>query len=160
MEKLQKHTDEVWYLQNFLSEEECDKYFSILPKIGPKDGFVDWDLRTKDISNDPIVAKTKKYLNNFFKKNLSLDQAQLQNHNVNSSCELHTHGSLGRENTEYNSLIYLNDDFHGGCFITKHGIKIKPQKGMLTFFNGATVTHGVEKVLLKDRKTIIFWWEK
>jgi len=58
----------------------------------------------------------------------------------------------------YNSLIYLNEDFDGGHFITKNGIKIKPEKGMLTFFNGQTIWHGVETVKNKDRKTLIFWW--
>tara|TARA_R100001530_G_scaffold83513_1_gene58259 strand:- start:913 stop:1044 length:132 start_codon:yes stop_codon:yes gene_type:complete len=30
--------------------------------------------------------------------------------------------------------------------------KIKPEQGMLTFFNGQKIYHGVEKVLNKDRK--------
>ena len=159
MKKLTAHTDEVWILENFLSESECDNYYKILPKIGYQKDLLDWSLRSKDISHDPIVQKTQNYLENFFKKNINLNHAELQNHNVNSYCTLHNHSSLDRESTEYNSLIYLNDDFGGGCFITEHGIKIKPQKGMLTFFNGAKINHGVEKVLLKDRKTIILWWE-
>ena len=61
---------------------------------------------------------------------------------------------------EYNSLIYLNEKFKGGEFYTKNGINLKPKKGMLTFFNGQTVHHGVKKVFNNDRKTIIFWWRK
>ena len=60
--------------------------------------------------------------------------------------------------TKYNSLIYLNDDFKGGEFFTRNGIKLKPQAGMLTLFDGSKVSHGLKKVKNKDRKTIIFWW--
>ena len=58
----------------------------------------------------------------------------------------------------YNSLIYLNDDFKGGEFFTRNGIKLKPQAGMLTLFDGSKVSHGLKKVKNKDRKTMIFWW--
>ena len=73
---------------------------------------------------------------------------------------LHVHDHNGRENIKYNSLIYLNENFLGGNFVTSKGIDIKPKKGMLTFFNGQTVCHGVKTVLQNDRKTIIFWWEE
>ena len=56
-------------------------------------------------------------------------------------------------------MLYLNDDFLGGEFYTESGIVLKPKKGMLTLFNGATVKHGVKKVLEKDRYSIIFWWK-
>ena len=95
-----------------------------------------------------------------FNLKLTAEQAEIQNHHVNSSADLHIHNDLGREHIIYNSLIYLNDNFDGGHFITKNGISIKPEKGMLTFFNGQKVYHGVKRVLKNDRKTIIFWWRK
>ena len=98
------------------------------------------------------------YINKRFDLELVADQAEIQNHNVNSSSDLHIHNDLGREHIKYNSLLYLNDNFDGGQFITKNGINIKPEKGMLTFFDGQQVHHGVKKVLKNDRKTIIFWW--
>ena len=52
--------------------------------------------------------------------------------------------------TKYNSLIYLNDDFKGGEFFTRNGIKLKPQAGMLTLFDGSKVSHGLKKVKNKD----------
>ena len=110
-------------------------------------------------TKDRIVKKVTKYINKRFDLNLVADQAEIQNHHVNSEAGLHVHDHDGREHITYNSLIYLNDNFDGGQFITKNGISIKPEKGMLTFFNGQTVCHGVKKVLNKDRKTIIFWWK-
>ena len=155
---LSSGNDKVYVFDNFLKEKECEKYLNSIPDIGFQNNSVPWDLRTIDITNDPIVEKVKNFLNKNLK--LEINQAQLQNHNINSFCDLHIHDGRGRENTKYNSLIYLNDDFDGGEFKTKEGIKIKPKKGMLTFFRGDKVWHGVERVYLQDRKTIILWWQK
>ena len=70
------------------------------------------------------------------------------------------HFDMAKNHTILSSIVYLNDNFDGGHFITKNGISIKPEKGMLTFFNGQKVYHGVKRVLKNDRKTIIFWWRK
>ena len=85
--------------------------------------------------------------------------AQLQNWHVGSEGALHLHKGRGTEESKYNSLIYLNDDFEGGEFYTKNQI-IKPQQGMLTIFDGSVTYHGVKEVKKKDRKTIILWWKK
>jgi len=60
----------------------------------------------------------------------------------------------------YNSLIYLNDDFEGGLFHTEKGIFIKPEPGLLTFFDGRHVFHGTSEVKKKDRFSLIFWWKR
>lgn len=160
MQKIKLKQDEVFIYKNFLSKKECKKYFNMIKDIGYQPTSLPWNQRVIDITKDAIVGKVTKYINNFFKFNLIADQAEIQNHHVNSEAELHIHDHNGREHITYNSLIYLNEDFEGGHFITKNGIKIKPETGMLTFFNGQKVWHGVEKVLKKDRKTLIFWWRK
>ena len=70
----------------------------------------------------------------------------------------HIHTDEGRKETKHNSLLYLNNNFLGGEFVTKSGILIRPKKGMLTLFDGQKVYHGVKRVKQNDRKTIIFWW--
>lgn len=160
MEKLISINEEVYIFKKFLSKKECNKYFKMIHDIGYQPFNLPWPDRVIDITKDPIVNKVTKFINKKFKLNLTADQVEIQNHHVNSFSDLHIHDHLGRENIEYNSLIYLNDDFDQGHFITKNGIKIKPEKGMLTFFNGQKIYHGVEKVLKKDRKTLIFWWKK
>ena len=39
------------------------------------------------------------------------------------------------------------------------GIFVKPKPGLLTFFDGKEVHHGVSQVKHKDRYTLIFWWK-
>ena len=159
MDKVISKSDEIYILKNFLSNKECDEYFKKIKDIGYVTHSLPWPSRVVDITKDPIVIKVTKYINKRFDLNLIAEQVQIQNHHVNSEAGMHAHNHSGREHVIYNSLIYLNDDFDGGQFFTKHGINIKPEKGMLTFFNGQTVYHGVKKVLNKDRKTIIFWWK-
>jgi hypothetical protein len=160
MQKLTSKDEEVYVFKKFLSKKECSKYFKMIKDIGYQSKNMPWDKRVVDITKDPIVNKITKFINKKFNLNLVVDQAEIQNHHINSSSELHIHDYLGREHITYNSLIYLNEDFEGGHFITKNGIKIKPKTGMLTFFNGQKIWHSVEKVLKKDRKTLIFWWKK
>ncbi len=90
--------------------------------------------------------------------------AQIQTWPTSSKSDLHVHGEKcdwddGRENTGFNSLIYLNDDFEGGEFFTEN-IMIKPKTGTLTLFDGSTIYHGVKPILKGERYTIILWWKK
>ena len=147
--------------KNYLSPEDCSLYASLIKDLGKGD--FSWDERTVDITPDPIVEKVKQFLYEKTKVKLEIQKAELQNWNVGSESELHIHidrfKGEGLEAIKYNSLIYLNDDFGGGEFYTKD-TSIKPEKGMLTFFDGSQTYHGVKKVKKKDRKTIIFWWKK
>jgi hypothetical protein len=160
MKKIKSGNDIVFIQENFLSSKECDRYLKQIPDIGYCEKNLPWDQRIIDISTDPIVKKTIFFLKTRFNIKLNLHTAQLQNHHTNSFSDLHVHNNNNCETTKFNSLIYLNDDFDGGEFFTKNGIIIKPKKGMLTFFNGQTTYHGVKKVCLRDRKTIILWWKR
>ena len=147
-------------MKNFLPQDECKEYFKKVKDIGFVDKNLEWSERTFDVTEDPIVGKVSEYLNGRFNLNLKIAAAEVQNHHINSRCLMHKHHDKWEsDRILYNSLIYLNDDFDGGEFVTEGGINIKPEEGMLTFFNGVAVTHGVKKVLKKDRKTIIFWWK-
>jgi len=71
----------------------------------------------------------------------------------------HTHTYKRDEKREdYNSLLYLNDDFDGGVFFAE-AMGITPVPGRLTFFDGTKVPHGLTKVSKAHRHTIIFWWK-
>jgi len=154
MKTLQKGKETVYIFENYLSKRECKRYASMIKDLGV--GNFDWPSRTQEITNDPIVQRLRKFLNKTFNLNLKITQAQTQNWNQTSFSPLHIH--TDRPNTTYNSSIYLNEDFGGGMFFTKNGIKIKPKIGLLTFFNGSNLWHGVKKVKDQDRKTLIFWW--
>ena len=151
MELGNKH--KINLFENFISKEECIKYLNIIPNVSCEE--TDWEKRTIDITNDPIVEKTRSFLKKELNLNLKIKQAQGQNWNVGSFSNLHIH--TFRPLTPYTSSLYLNDNFDGGEFYTlEHTIKPKP--GLLTFFNGHKVLHGVKKVYNNDRKTLIFWW--
>ena len=151
--------DSVYVFKNFFTKQACKKYSNTIKDIGFKEWPLPFEERVQDITNDPVVQVVKDFLNQTLNINLKISQAQTQNWHVNSYSELHVHDSHSRMQTKYNSLIYLNDDFEGGEFITEGGLKLKPEQGMLTFFNGQVVKHGTNKVFGKDRKTLIFWWK-
>jgi hypothetical protein len=155
---IKKNSDLVFFKNNFLSKEECDYWIARAPKLG--EGNFNWEQRTVDITNEYIVKKVILFFKQTLNFNLSIHQAQIQNWNIGSESLPHVHDENGRETTKFNSLIYLNNDFDGGDFFTKHGIVIKPEIGKLTLFNGSKTWHGVKKVLKKDRLTLIFWWNK
>ena len=152
--------DKVYAYEKFLSPTECDRYYKKIKDLGHHEEPQPWDIRTKEITNDPIVKKVQSFIRGKLRLNLKINSCQLQNWHINSFSKLHIHSDEGRKETKYNSLIYLNDNYLGGEFVTKGGIIIRPKKGMLTIFDGQKVYHGVKRVKNNDRKTIIFWWRK
>lgn len=109
--------------------------------------------------NNVIVNLIQNYIESRIKVRLTCYQMELQTWAVGTESDLHIHDHLGRGHGDYNSLLYLNDDFDGGEFFTENGITIKPKTNRLTFFNGKTVGHGVKKVFRNHRYTMIFWWK-
>ncbi len=101
---IRKKTDLVFYQNNFLLKEECNYWINKAPKLG--EGDFNWDQRTIDITKEDIVKKVINFFKEKLKLNLSIQQAQIQNWNVGSYSELHTH-HLGRSDSKFNSLIYL-----------------------------------------------------
>ncbi len=157
MKIYRKNYEKIFVFENFLSNEKCDYYFSKIKNLGY--GTFTWDKKTIDITNDIIVTEAITFFKKKLNLNLQILQAQIQNWNISSSSPLHIHNENNRNQIKFNSLLYLNDDFEGGEFITKNGISLKPKKGMISIFNGKKVWHGVNPVRKRDRKTIIFWWK-
>ena len=148
--------NEIYIFKDFMSHTDCDEYFKKIKDIGPQPKMLEFEHTTLDLTGDPIGKKVQNFINKEFNMNLKLDQLQIQNWHVNSYGVLHTH--FLRPHIVYTGSLYLNDDFLGGEFITNDGRKFKPTKGMLTFFNGQTIKHGVNPVFKNDRKSLIFWW--
>ena len=141
--------------ENFLNERECRRWIHKAPKFV---GSYDFTDRTIDITNFRIVGRVKKFLQKNCKCKLTCHQAQIQLWPIDSKSNLHIHTEDHREMTDYNSLIYLNDNFVGGEFLLEN-LHIRPKSGMLTFFNGSKLHHGVNKVQNNHRYTLIFWWK-
>ena len=107
--------------------------------------------------NDPLIFFIKKYIETKIKVTTNCYQAELQTWPVGEHSGLHRHEEFGREQGDFNSVLYLNEDFEGGEFFTENGVTIKPKTNRLTFFNGKEIFHGVKKVVGSDRFTVIFW---
>lgn len=108
---------------------------------------------------DEAIRIITDFLESRIKVKLSCYQLELQTWAVSTYSGLHRHTEQQRDHGDYNSLLYLNDDFDGGEFYTGTGITIKPKKNRLTFFDGKNIDHGVKKVSRNHRYTMIFWWE-
>lgn len=113
-------------------------------------------------TNSDIVFYLKNYLENFLKINLKCVEFQGQIWPVNGSFDAHKHSSCDYRGsfTRYNSIVYLNDDFEGGEFYIEYGVRLKPQPGTVTLFNGLDYIHGISEVKKNHRYTLILWWDK
>ena len=70
---------------------------------------------------------------------------------------MHKDGSF-KENNDWTSVCYLNDDFEGGETLIEDK-SIKPKKGTLVVFPSKKMSHGVSLVK-GNRYTYIAWWEE
>jgi len=111
-------------------------------------------------ATDPIIETVQQHLQRYMKMTTVCDSAELQARSAGMGGRgLHKHDHDGREHTDYNSLLYLHNDFNGGEFYTENGIVIEPRPGRLTFFDGKSIAHGVKKIYTNHRYTVIFWWK-
>jgi len=150
---------------DFLSPERCAPYkerVSAHYKNRVEQGFHPLDMfqsRNIDISDDPIGPQVKAFIEHKIKVRLTWHQIQLQTWPIDCPVGLHGHDHLLKEGGDYNSIIYLHSDFTGGEFYTSNGITIAPKTGMLTFFHGSKIQHGIKPIGGKHRHSIIFWWK-
>jgi len=120
----------------------------------------DAGARTVDITHEPLCSRVQAHIEKHLRVCLTLDSAELQAWpTISPPSGLHRHDHNGRETTDWNSLLYLNEDFQGGQFYTDYGLMLKPTRGTLTFFNGRDTLHGVRACEGKNRYTAIFWWK-
>lgn len=156
MEDINKN---VYLYKNFMANDDTKYYIKCIKNKYARVGDIeDFYTRTIDISQDPIVDRVKQFIESQLPVKLNCSQAQIQIWPEGSKSELHRHDYNGREDGDFNSLIYLNDDFDDGEFITEF-LKYKPEVGTLTFFNGRENYHGVAEVKKAHRFTLIFWWQ-
>lgn len=107
-----------------------------------------------------IVEDIQKILENRLNASLTCAKVELQTWPADSFSPLHAHEPETRlyPDEDFNSVLYLNEDFEGGEFFTDNGIRVQPKKNRLTFFNGKEEPHGLEKVTNGNRYTLILWW--
>jgi hypothetical protein len=150
---------EVNVFKNVFTNEELDSFkVDAINKLkDSNDKSLDNLTHCISIQRDDIVNKVKDHIESKLNLTLQCQDIQYQVWKVGSYSTPHVHDESGRSMCDYNTMIYLNDDFSGGEFYTLNTIH-KPTKGDVTFFNGEHVWHGVKPVKDNDRYTIIIWW--
>lgn len=149
---------------NFLTAEECQYWIEQSPvykKDNPK-GNEDWVERNKNITLLPIVERVRQHHKEKDSLDLDIFEASLQVWASGTEAIPHVHDEQGgRQQTGYNSIIYLNDDFEGGEFIAPDlSCSLATVPGRLIIFDGSKVKHGINPISGNTRYTIIFWWKK
>jgi hypothetical protein len=134
--------DEIWIRKDHVFYEELNHAVTNVAERYSKE--------VKKAKRDFTVHKTTDFRVNKYKKG---GYMSLHCDNIH-----HSHGQQYGY-PQASVLLFLNDDFEGGEFITSTGFVLKPKQGMLTFFNGSKIIHGTRRTLSKDRKTLIFWWK-
>lgn len=151
---------EVNVYNDVFTHEEIDSLYLEAQKglaTGVHEDYDNGLVSVLEIDKTDIVNKVKNYLKNKHNITTHCHQIQYQIWRVGSESKLHVHDEWGRGVCDYNTMIYLNDDFDGGEFYTLNTI-YKPTKGDVTYFDGEHTWHGVKPVKNKDRYTIIIWW--
>jgi hypothetical protein len=155
----------MFLFDNFLDIDTCNNYKCIVEKhyqdmISKGLCWSDfYPTRNIILNNDPIQIQVQNFIQSKLNLTLECYQVELQTWPIGIESIPHRHTYDGRGDGDYNSLIYLNDDFDGGEFFTENGITLKPVAGQLTFFNGKDVMHGVNRVSRNHRYTLILWWK-
>ena len=141
--------DDIFVINNFLSEDEILAYPTNLKKVRD---------RVSSLFNHeyPIrgIGSIRTQLPGDF------DYIHYDSHRLDCSCEWCKKN--GRLHTKYAFVIYLNDDFEGGGQITYFykDILYQPEKGSLICHLGTSDhTHRVSKITKGERKAVFFWIE-
>lgn len=149
---------EVEVFKNVLHKEELDTLLvEAKDKLKGARSFGNSTNTCVEFENEELAEKIQRHL--FKKLNVTTYKYQMQYQcwQDGEKSDLHVHDDFNRSLCDYNTLIYLNDDFDGGEFYTLDFIH-KPKTGDVTFFNGETTWHGVKPIRNNDRYTIIIWW--
>lgn len=155
----------MFIFDNAIDAQTVQKYYDkisthYLEMLSQGHNYAEWyPTRNLRITDHEVIEDIKNFLEKKIRVKLTVDEAELQTWPIGISSDPHVHDSDGRRMTDYNSLLYLNDDFERGEFFTTTGLTIKPLKNRLTFFDGRNVTHGIHAPKNKHRHTIIVWWK-
>jgi predicted 2-oxoglutarate/Fe(II)-dependent dioxygenase YbiX len=174
--KLIQHSEIIWSIENFLSEDECDN----LVKFSESQGFVEAEVSLQSgatmikgirnnyrlIHQDPNLAevlwlKLKEFCPQILENTIAVglnERFRFYKYELNQRFKRHIDGRFKRnedEESRITFMIYLNDDFEGGA-TTFDDISIQPKQGNALCFiheqkhEGSPVISGVKYVLRSD----------
>lgn len=172
-----KETSEIYTIDHFLSDAECDELIAKSEAIGYEEAKVNMDggqrmmkmIRDNEriMYTDPVYAfqlwkKLKPHIRPFIGNSYALglnEMLRFYKYSPGQRFKMHRDGSYIRNETEfsyYTFMVYLNDDYEGGQTRFESGEYVIPQKGMALIFEhslrheGARLTSGNKYVLRSD----------
>jgi hypothetical protein len=147
----------IYIEDSFISNYDCDYLISVYKKN--QNLAFEWrdthpisifDLNDEVANN--LSRKMKNYAEDLVKHDLHADTAEIVKWPVGSYMGPHIdpHGDV------FAGLIYLNDDYSGGCtgFIDT---VVTPRKGRFLIFYNSILEHWVTEIQDRDRFTFAIW---
>lgn len=174
---MKKIEDYIYVVDNFLSQEECDRLIAKSEAMGYEEAKVNIHgkqvLMTTVRNNLRVMYKDEAYatvlwekIKEFVPEQIGYSYAfglnemfRFYKYEKGHRFKMHRDGSYQRNATEasqYSFLIYLNDDFEGGETVFRSGTTIHPKKGSALLFlhglrhEGALLKNGIKYVLRTD----------
>jgi len=137
-------------IDNFLQNKNCNELIHHFNKnINNTKKYR--DTHTLRCVYEPVLNKLNKYFKIFNFKNVD-----------NMEIVLWPKGSFMKphyDKGDYLSfIVYLNDDYKGGETVINN-ITMKPKKGSIIIFSNGLYLHNVNKIIDKERYTLIAWYK-
>lgn len=172
-----KETSEIYTIDHFLSDTECDELIAKSEALGYEEAKVNMDggqrmmkmIRDNErvMYTDTIYAfqlwkKLKPYIRPIIGNSYAIglnEMLRFYKYSPGQRFKMHRDGSYIRNETEfsyYTFMVYLNDDYEGGQTKFESGEFVSPKKGTALIFEhslrheGARLTQGQKYVLRSD----------
>ncbi len=172
-----KETSEIYTIDNFLSEAECDELIAKSEAMGYEEAKVNMDggqrmmkmIRDNErvMYTDLVFAfqlwkRLKSYIRPVIGNSYAIglnEMLRFYKYSPGQRFKMHRDGSYIRNETEfsyYTFMVYLNDDYEGGQTKFESGEFVSPKKGTALIFEhslrheGARLSEGLKYVLRSD----------
>lgn len=176
MKKIELHP-QIFLIENFLTEEECDYYIELTQDKVFEEAKINMrgqQLMNKGVrNNDRLMVFDKDWAEEFFKKAVEFlpqihqdykilgfnEMFRIYKYSPGQRFKMHHDGSYIRNENEksfYTFMVYLNDDFEGGETEFENLFTVAPKKGAALIFyhplrhEGKTLIDGLKYVLRTD----------
>lgn len=148
MQKAIKHKDQIWEIQNFLSNDEISLYFDVIKNISENEWKNTRNWRIKDQKELMLLTEQiRQRILSYFKNYKSfIGIVDIQRLIPNSYLDCHQDINTNEEEKNkivYGTVVYLNDNFTGGeLYYPEIDFKIKAVSGSL-IIHKSEYFHGV-----------------
>lgn len=172
-----KETSEIYTIDHFLTDEECDALIAKSESIGFEEAKVNMDggqrmmkmirdnervMYVDQVHAFQLWEKLKPYIRPVIANSYAIglnEMLRFYKYSPGQRFKMHRDGSYIRNESEfsyYTFMVYLNDDYEGGQTKFESGESVTPRKGTALIFEhslrheGARLAKGCKYVLRSD----------